>query len=369
MARQKKRADGRLEKKITVNGKQYHIYRNNAQEIEQKAYDKRQEILAGKETHDNPTLDQYYERFTAARSGSIKEHTLHSQKSQYKVCSDVTIKTLGKRLGDIKLKEITVDDLREVQAALKETRRTQTVNDAIAHLSHVFNTALKERIIDYNPCCLVKPLKRTEERARDTHHRALTVEETGAFFAEAKDSYYYNVYRMAVLTGMRVGEIGALLPQDIKNGSIHINRTITRELSGCYVLGEDAKTESGKREIPLTDQIKEVIEDQKAINKILDGQNIIKMIDPIFKAPERGLLMSTPVNREIKRICKHAGVEYFTMHALRATFATRCIEQGINPRTVQELLGHSDYSITMNLYGHVLNATKKEAMQSLVIAL
>ena len=77
--------------------------------------------------------------------------------------------------------------------------------------------------------------------------------------------------------------------------------------------------------------------------------------------------MSTPVNREIKRICKTAGIQYFTMHALRATFATRAIEQGINPRTIQELLGHADYAITMNLYGHVLDETKAEAMQIIAV--
>ncbi len=62
-------------------------------------------------------------------------------------------------------------------------------------------------------------------------------------------------------------------------------------------------------------------------------------------------------------------MQYFAMHAFRATFATRLIEQGINLRTVQELLGHADFRITMNLYGHVLDNTKRDAMESVRIAL
>ena len=56
-------------------------------------------------------------------------------------------------------------------------------------------------------------------------------------------------------------------------------------------------------------------------------------------------------------------------HALRATFATRCIEQGIEPRTLQELLGHADFGLTMNLYGYVVDNTKTKAMNKIKIAL
>lgn len=376
MARQKKRTDGYLTKTFTYEGKRYFVYAKDTKELDRKLHEKLQELEQGKQDHDNPTLDSFHERWTENRKDSTKESTLRCQHFQYKSCADVKIS--GKRLGDYRLSEIKPDDIRAVQKALLEGKNiskfgkqnsTQTINDKIAVLNHIFHDAVRERYLDYNPCSPVKPLKRTEKRARDTIHRALTLEEQKTFFENAVNSYYYDVFRMAVLTGMRVGEIGALYNSDIYDGVIHIRRTITKTETGGYTIGTDTKTWHGQRNIPLNKQIIEVIEHQKEINKMLDGDKVIGMHDTIFKAPERGLLMATPADREIGRICKRNGIEHFTAHALRATFATRCIEMGMAPRTLQELLGHADYGLTMNLYGHVTDDTLENAMNSIVIAI
>ena len=215
---------------------------------------------------------------------------------------------------------------------------------------------------------MVKNLKRKEERARDTTHRALTFKETDVFFSEAAESAYYNVYRMGISTGMRIGEIGALYYSDIYDGLIHVERTVTRDESGGFVIGEDAKTRQGRRTIPLNSSIKDIIESQKAANEVLYG-SATEIKETLFKAPDGGLLSSSSINREIDHICDYNRIEKFTFHALRATFATRLIEAGVNPRTVQELLGHADYAITMNLYGHVVDDTKKDAMEKIGITL
>lgn len=368
--KQIKRPDGRLQKAFTFKGKRYYVYGFSKQELIDKEIKKRKELEEGHERRENPSMNEYYETWTESRRGSVREATLHAQACQYKACAAVDIPDAGRSFGELKLSEVTPDDVREVQRTLlKAGRSTQTTNDAIAHLSHVFRVAMDERRIDFNPCRPVKALKRTEERARDTSHRALTEEETEAFFKEAAGSYYYDVFRFAINTGMRCGEIGALYDKDIAGGNITVERTITRLESGAYVVGDSAKTESGRRYIPLNDALREIIAHQKAVNRALNGGNLLPFHDRIFKAPEGGLLMATPADREIKRICKRAGIEHFTMHAFRATFATRLIEKGVNPRTVQELLGHADFSLTMNLYGHVLDKTKSEAMEKLSIAL
>lgn len=370
MAKRNKRTDGLMQKGFRVNGKLYMVYGHTERELFDKMQEKIAEIEAGFEKRNNPTVSEFYERWTKARQGVVSEATLRTQQKIFNIISDIDIDNASRTFGELKIKEVGIDDLREVQRKLSENRKTQSVNDYMAHIKHFFSDATKERLLDYNPCCLLNNLKRTEEKARDTHHRALSLEEQKVFFEcdRCKNSFYYNVFRFAINTGMRSGEIGALKLSDIKQDMIHVERTITRTETGSYVVGEDAKTEAGRRTIPMNEQIKQIIADQKELNALLDG-NIVSINDLIFRAPERGLLMATPMDREIKRICKAAGVKPFTMHAFRATFATRAIESGMNPKTLQEILGHSNFNITMSLYGHCLTDTKKQAMDSIIIAI
>jgi len=371
-----KRKDKLLQKSFYYNGKRFFVYGHNANELFLKEQEKREELARGYESRTNPTMNEYYERWTDNRRDSIKEATLRGQIQAYGVMSKIIIPSAKKTFGELKIAEVTIDDLRVLQTELKKERRTQTVNDYMAHLKHVMKTALNERVIDYNPCVLVNPLKRTEEKARDTHHRALSIEEQRAFFEceKTKNSPYYNVFRLAVLTGMRIGEIGALKSSDIRDGFINVERTITRTETGGYMIGDSAKTESGRRSIPINTAIRDTLEAQRELNKLLHGnvrslENRKPTDSLLFRAVEGGMLMATPIDREIRRICKLIDIEPFTMHAFRATFATRAIESGINPRTLQELLGHSNFNITMSLYGHVLNDTKVEAMNNIDIAL
>ena len=363
-----KRKDGLLQKGFRMNGRRYVVYGRTQKELFEAEKAKREAIESGQERRNNPTFAQYYERWTDARRTSVKESTIRIQGKIYNVISAIFITSAAKTFAELKIKEITIDDLRTVQTELAKTRKTQSVNDYMAHISHCMSDALKERVIDYNPCVLLKNLKRTEEKARDTQHRALSAEEVKAFFdcKKCKESAYYNVFRFAITTGARVGEIGALKYSDIRNGIIYIDRTITRNETGGYLIGEDAKTAAGRREIPLNNQIREILADQKEINRLLYG-DILPINDRIFKAPQGGLLEAGHININIKRICQKAGITPFAMHAFRATFATRAIESAMNPKTLQEILGHSNYNITMSLYGHCLTDTKKQAMENLVI--
>ena len=88
----------------------------------------------------------------------------------------------------------------------------------------------------------------------------------------------------------------------------------------------------------------------------------------MFKSSEGDILREYTVNREIKRICKDAGIEYFTCHAFRNTFATRFIEQRPQDyKILSDILGHKDISITLNLYTHVMIDNKVKALKELNI--
>ena len=64
----------------------------------------------------------------------------------------------------------------------------------------------------------------------------------------------------------------------------------------------------------------------------------------------------------LKKITKAAGLEPITFHALRHTFATRMLEAEVNPKVVQEVLGHADVTLTLNTYSHVVGTTAHEQM-------
>lgn len=373
MGRRSKRADGLLQKsfRVKVRGvtKQYVVYGHKEEELTEKETAKRAEIEKGLERLNNPTLTEYYETWVNGRRGTVKESTLRVQDRYFHMMAQIRISP-GIEFGDLRLKEVDTAAIREIQRELRTSRKTQTVNDYIALLRHIFSDALKERIIDFNPCTPLNNLKKTEERARDTIHRALSIEETKRFFEceRCKTSYYYNVFRFAINTGMRAGEIGALKYTDITKDYINVERTVTRTEAGGYIIGESAKTNAGRRSIPLNDQTREIIKEQKDLNAMLKG-NVITLDELLFRAPEGGLLKSTHADREIKAICMAAGVEPFTMHAFRATFATRCIESDMNPKTLQEILGHENFNLTMSLYGHALQNTKKSEFLKVDIGL
>ena len=371
MARAKRatRDNGLKKATLTYDGKRYYVYGRTEKELEEKKVQKRQRLEDGTEDRVNPTFDNYYDRFTKNRRQKVSENTLRVQLWQKKICSAVVIDSNGKKFGSLRLTEIRSDDVREVQQALSEDHTTETTNDAIAHLRHVFAVAVKDDYIRKNPCDTVENLKRTEPPARETIHRALTLEETSAFFEHAKDSIYYHHFAMMIKTGLRVGELGALMALDVdtQENMLHINKTITRSESGAYYIGNTPKTDAGNRDIPLTPDTLKHIKDQRHMNRLIYNDKVEKTI---FRTAEGELLREYSINREIKRICKKAEIEKFTCHAFRATFATRFIEQRPQDyKILSEILGHSNIKITLNLYTHVMKDSKIRAMEGVTIAL
>ena len=306
------------------------------------------------------------------RAGSDPSgQTLKQYRTFMGYSDEAVIDKAGHTFGKLKLVDIEYQNVLDLQKAMRskigrsgKPLKTSTVNKYIGFVRQVLESALTERIIQWNPAKGVKDLKRVEPKARETLHRALTLEETDIFFkaaAEAND-WYLPLFEFMLRTGCRVGEAGALKLSDIRGGVLNIKSTVTKDEIGGIVIGDMAKTEAGNRKIPYSKPIKAAVEAQKAANGIMFG-NVVRTDDRIFKAPEGGLLLENKVNKHIRKLCKTAGIERFTSHAFRSTFATRAIESDMKPKTLSEILGHADISITMNLYAHVMEDTKAKEMQ------
>ncbi len=125
------------------------------------------------------------------------------------------------------------------------------------------------------------------------------------------------------------------------------------------------KTASGLRDIPLTKDILAIISKQERKNQVMFGNGTDGLI---FRSVEGNIVRDYTVERELKRICQKAGIEYFSSHAFRNTYATRFMEQRPQDfKILSEILGHKDVSITLNLYTHVMSENKVKAMNDVMI--
>lgn len=367
----KKRADGNYSLNFIHDGKRYCVYAKKQSDLPEKKTEKIRQIEEKKawvESHggtfQNPSLSKYYDRFTDRRRGEVKENSLCVQRSQFLLMAKTEVN--GRPLGEYKLREITVTDIYELRDSLQRIgKRPPMINQAIAHLSHVMSAAVLEGITDRNPVKGIKPLKK-ESDSRETTHRALTKAETLAFFRAADGGYYTNAFRFMVNTGVRFGEMGAIYPTDIdyKKSVLHIRRTITKSETGALLIGTDTKTRAGGRDIPLTPQVIDIIRNQEKQNREFFGCDA----GLLFRSPESSIIIAQNFNNEIRRVCEAADVEPFTSHAFRNTFATRFMEQRPQDfKILSEILGHSDISITLNIYTHVMEDNKVAAMNDISI--
>lgn len=375
------RADGRIVNRFTVEGKRYSVYGTNVKECREKESAKRAQIMAGlaKKGKDK-TVGEYFAEWIAAKEGTVKPTTIRTDSILLRRMEITPIDKAGTLFGSLKLSKVETANVRALQGALQKelkfrtdkgkekTRKgmtTRATNDSIHLLKAVYKSAIAERLVNWNPVETVKPLKRTEEQARDTTHRALTKAETAKFleYAKKRNSWYYNLYVFLLNTGARLGEAGALLPSDVSKNGVTIKRTITRTEDGGYEIGSDTKTSAGVRFIPLLGDASAALEDQRKANAIAAGVKIIELGKPIFRAPKGSLLKSANVNYDIANICADAGINKFSAHALRATFATRCVESGMPPKTLMSIMGHSDISMTLTLYAHCEDETKIEQLK------
>ncbi|MCR5836713.1 MAG: site-specific integrase [Lachnospiraceae bacterium] len=362
----RKRDDGTLEKRFTINGKRYSVYGKTSKEIVQKEQELRKKIELGIYTPNrNITLDGYFKEWIEAKRNSIKGSTLKTHISYYN-------KHISIKLGKRKIQQIERREIINFQSELVKTLSVSTVNSIIKTLKMILYDAINDEIIVKNPAENIKAVKETGKKATETYHRALTEEEQRAFMQEIKNDYYYEFIAMLLCSGMRSGEAAALTWNDVdyEKNVIHITKTVTFTEKGVLIVGDSPKSDAGKRDIPINDTIKSVLQRQLAkMGNIVPMRN-----NNIFVSVYGGLIYSHAINRAIsdalKRLEKKGiHIDHFTAHALRDTFATRYIEQGGQPQTLKNILGHNSLAMTMDLYAHVLPNTKQKEMENLKISI
>ncbi len=231
-----------------------------------------------------------------------------------------------------------------------------------ATMSAMFSDALENDIIKYNPVTKsVKCPKNPEKRTR-----VLTLEEQEKFLAVAKESVNYNHFLFILQTGIRSSELRGLRWEDIdfQNRIMHIQRNVTYDSNHNRFITGELKTNSGLRNIPMTQTVCNLLMDIRNECAKKDRKVVsFEFADHIFLNRNGRPTPNSNYDRYLERICTKAGIERISMHSLRHTFATRCIEAGMKPKTLQKILGHANISMTMDLYVHVTEDEKQKEMK------
>lgn len=378
------RKDGRYQGRFTFNGKRYTYYSRDVKELQKKMADAKYELEHG--IYGNGldiTLNHWFDIW-------MKEYKILTVKNSTMLLYSLNYERYVKEvLGDYLLKDIKTIHIQKIYNQMyHEGLSLGTIQIVNSILNNLFSQAIKNDYLMKNPC-LGAILPKVPKKER----RVLTFYEQKLFLTVIHGDFYEAFYKIALCTGLRIGELSALTWEDIdfNNKTLSVNKTLLYQKdyhSKEYSFRCQApKSDTSTRILPLIPDAVQILKKHKK------EQELYSMVNHTIWQPIAGLenlvfttRNGTPVQEAyiIKRLAcvtkkmnqqeaveaQREGrapsiFENITPHTLRHSFATRAFENGLAPKTVQELLGHSNMNITMDLYTHVTYETKKREMKKL----
>lgn len=382
------RSDGRYQYRYNLgNGKRHSIYAATLKELREKEEEIKDNQRNNIKTNVSKVmLDDIFELYMSGKT-ELKQST----RTNYNYMYNNYIKD---ELGSRKIVTIKYSDIRRFYNSLINEKgfkpNSMEIINTILHPT--FTLAVRDGYIRTNPTDgVMAEIKKSHNWEKPKRH-ALTVAEQQAFIDFVANSKTYNhwlpLFTVFLGTGCRVGEIVGLrwCDCDFEKGSISINHNLIYRQSDdgkCSFHVTTPKTSAGIRTVPMLKDVRKALLQEKK-KQMAEGFNVTE-IDGysgfVFTNKVGYIHNPQTINRAIKRIIRdhNKKEEYianmekrepllirdFSVHSLRHTFCTRFCENETNLKVIQEIMGHSDITTTMNIYAEATNDKKQEAFAQL----
>jgi integrase len=257
--------------------------------------------------------------------------------------------TVAAWLGDLTRKKLSPKSVRNVHGIL-----AKALNDAVDLELVSRNVATRSKL----------------PAARPSKPKAWTADELTAFLNATRDDRLQPLWRFLAMTGCRRGEALGLRWSDVDLAHGRVTVTHQRTIAGGRVVEGSPKTAAGARTIALDAVSVSTLKTwrtQQVQERLMMGSGWPET-DLVFTNPDGGGLWPQRVTRQFGETTDRLGLPPVGVHGLRHTAATYLISSGVNPKVVQQRLGHAQVSVTLGLYTHVLPAHDEDAAAVLASA-
>lgn len=321
------------------NGKRKYIRAKTKEELKEKVDAVKRELALGIDIGDTTTFRDYATHwFQTTRKPFI---TQNSAEALWMMLSKHVFPYIGK----MKLRDIKAPAIREVMRQ-NSGLCNKYQKKILSTMRTIFKMAVDDDIIIRSPV----PNEVKIGGADTEEVEPLSPEQQDQLLEAAKGTVMYPIVYVLMHTGLRRGEVTGLMWSDIdyQQEVIHVRRHVVTDNNGKPELVDGAKTDAGVRDVPMPKCLISFLKEMQASTRSVY----------LFTTQNGTLYSSTALTRVWNTLRKR--VPFQTKpHQLRHTYATYLFEQGLDVKQVQYILGHSDPTVTMNIYTHYRESCRK----------
>lgn len=344
-----RRKDGRWAGSFySVEGKRVYVYGSTQQEALEKLRkaqsEQEQGVLA---TGPKLKLGVYLEQWLE----DVKKPELRV--SSYVKYKKLIVGYIIPALGNLQLQKLTPQHVQSFYTKkLKEGLSAKTVHSIHGVLHNALDNAVRWRLVPKNVTDLVTP-----PRLEKHEVQSLTLEQARTLLAAARGHRLDMLLTLALTTGMRRGELLALRWSDIdlESGMLQVRRTVDFIARYGYVEGEP-KTARSRRKIVLPAFVVAMLKlhRKNQLEQRLKVGDAWRDLDLVICGLEGNYLNPRYLLKLFDKLLAEAGLSHMRFHDLRHSVVTLLLGMGVDPRTIQEFVGHEDITTTLRIYSHVL---------------